>query len=199
LANKKKIGVVYDTSYLIGDFQSLKAFILSRRFSRLEKPKLLKSLASVLAGKGRPEQTVYHNPDELFVVTEIVPTEVIEEIQSESPGKDDVVGRLLEGGALKVDLNMDTVVSNMGLEVETERKLALFAQRLVSYMTLEKYDLSIVASENDALISDLAEKAKLGRAVLGLKSEHLTRTRLLHDKITEMANWDRSDKIIMEN
>ena len=34
---KRKIAVIYDTSYLMGEFQSIKKFIMSRRFSSKEK------------------------------------------------------------------------------------------------------------------------------------------------------------------
>ena len=81
---KKKIAVLYDTSYLTGDFKSLKKFILSRRFCSQPKPGKLGFLSAVLSGKGKAkagaEQKVTHNPADLFVITETVPNEVIKEI-----------------------------------------------------------------------------------------------------------------------
>jgi hypothetical protein len=156
----------------------------------------------VLAGKGRREKTVYYDPDELFVVNEVLPAEVVHDIESKSPTVEQgrhVVAGLLQDGALRVELIQDTVLSSMGMEMDTERKLTLFGERLVSYVTLEKYDLCILATEDDGLLASLAEKSKSGSALLGVKSEHLNRTRLLHDKITEIANWDRPGKIVMEN
>src|SRR5262249_9297755 len=174
---KRKIAVIYDTSYIEGEFQSIKKFIMSRRFSSLEKQGLL--------GFMKARQTVYHDPGKLFAVVEVVPTEVIGELDEQpavAPQK--LAVELLQDGALKVDLAQDTVISGFAPASETEKKISLYAHRLVSYVTLEKYDLAIIATENDHLIANLAELAARGKAVFGVKSEHLVRTRLLHDKIT---------------
>ena len=58
---------------------------------------------------------------------------------------------------------------------ETEKKLSRYAERLVSFVTLENYDLAIIATEHDDLVANLAELAARGKAVFGVKSEHLAR------------------------
>ena len=189
---KRKIAVIYDTSYLMGEFQSIKKFIMSRRFSSKEKQGLLGFL--------KARQTVYYDPSNLFVVAEVVPTEVIGEIDAQiAVGPQKLVADLLQDGALRVDLAQDTVVSTMGPEVEIEKQLSRYAERLVSFMTLENYDLAIIATEEDELVAHLAEMAARGKAVLGVKCEHLARTRILHDKLTEIANRGRPSEVVMEN
>jgi len=189
---KRKIAIIYDTSYLMGEFQAIKEFILSRRFSGLEKQGLL--------GFMKAKQTVYHDPSKLFAIVEVVPTEVIRELDEQTAlDSKKLVADLLQDGAIKVDLAMDTMVSALGPESVKEKKLSLYAERLVSYATLEKYDLAIIATEDDELVSHLTALAARGKAVQGVKSEHLVRTRLLHEKLTEIANRGRSSPVVMEN
>lgn len=189
---KKKVAVVYDTSYLMGEFQSIKQFILSRRFSSQEKQGLLGFL--------KAKQTVYRDPNDLFSIVEVVPTEVIRELDNQtSLGPQKLVVQLLQEGAIRVDLAMDTVVSELAPEAEMDKQLGVYAERLVSYATRERYALAIVAAESDELLANLDELAKKGKDVFGVKSEHLRRTRLLHDKLTEIANRGTSRAVVMEN
>jgi len=187
-----KLAVIYDTSYLMGEFQSIKQFILSRRFSSQEKQGLL--------GFMKAKQTVYHDPNNLFAIVEIVPTEVIRELDNQTAtGPQKLVVSLLKDGALRVDLAMDTVISDMMPESPTEKQIGLYAQRLVSFATRERYALAVIATENDELLTNLADLAKQGKDVFGVRSQDLVRTRLLHEKLTEIANRGRSNRVIMEN
>ena len=197
---KKKIAVIYDTSYLLGDFQPIQKFVLARRLSSQEKKGILGFL------KRGADHKVHHEPGDLFVVSEIVPTEVMREVDRDpangKKGQERIAG-LLADGASKVDLSMDTVVGGSRKTSadagETDEKLILYASRLVSHGTLEKYDLVIVATDDEGLLLNVAKKAEGGKEMFGVKSEHITRTRLLHDKLTEMANRGRANKITMEN
>jgi hypothetical protein len=188
---KRKIAVVYDSTYLMGDFQSIKKFILSRRISSMEKQGLLGFL--------KAKQTVYHDPNKLFSVDEVVPNEVIRKLDEQTAiGPQKTVVDLLQGGAIRVDLSMDTVVAGAAADSDIE-KISVYAERLVTYAARGQFDLAIVATENDELISKLDELAAEGKAVFGVKSEHMVRTRLLHDKLTEVANKGRSNLVVMEN
>jgi hypothetical protein len=188
---KRKIAVVYDSSYLMGDFQSIKKFIMSRRISSLEKQGLLGFL--------KAKQTVYHDPNSLFLIYEVVPNDVISALDEQTAiGPQKTVVDLLQGGAVRVDLAMDSVVSAAGPSSETVQ-ISLYAERLVSYATREQFDLAIIATEDDELIAEVNEKAASGKRVFVVKSEHLSRTRLLHDKLAEIANRGRSNLVVMEN
>ena len=187
-----KVAVIYDTLYLMGEFQSLKEFIFSRRFSGQEKQGLL--------GFIKNKQTVYHDPRSLFAVIEIVPTEVLEELDDQKAvGPQKLAANLLKDGALRVDLAQDTVVSSMMPQSATDKQIGLYAQRLVSFATRERYALAVIATENNELLTALADLAKKGKDVFGVKSQDLVRTRLLHDKLTEIANRGRSNPVVMEN
>jgi uncharacterized protein YacL len=134
-------------------------------------------------------------------VAEIIPSEVIHEMNHDFADieKDKkVIAGLLAAGAMKVDLAMDTVISTMGEELDADEKLAMFARRLTSYFTTEKFDLAVVATEEDTLLADLAEAAKTV-PVMGIKAEQLTRERVLHDKISDILSYHRPSRIVMEN
>src|SRR5262249_33914167 len=136
----------------------------------------------------------------LFAIVEIVPTEVIRELDNQTAtGPQKLVANLLKDGALRVDLAMDTVISDMMPESPTEKQIGLYAQRLVSFATRERYALAVIATENDKLLTNLADLARQGKDVFGVKSQDLVRTRLLHEKLTEIANRGRSNRVIMEN
>ena len=187
-----KIAVIYDTSYLMGEFQSLKEFIFSRRFSSREKQHSL--------GFKKAMQTVYHDPRKLFAIVEIIPTEVVEELDDQSAvGPQKLAADLLKDGALGVDLAMDTVVSSMIPQSATDKQISLYAQRLVSFATRERYALAVIATENEKLLTTLADLAKQGKDVFGVKYQDIVRTRLLHNKLTEIANRGRSNPVVMEN
>ena len=218
----RRIAVIYDTSYLTEPFQSIRKFILSRRFSSQEKQGLMGSLRSMMAGKsGKPwaESTVHHEPGSLFYVYEVIPTEVLKQLAqgvAAEAGEPKAVASLLEDGAVRVDLSMDTVVGEHGLgghhqrapgnEPTTRRTTITWATRLlvtrlawVTYGTNERYDLSIVATEDEDLLAQLDAMAKAGKAVFGVGREHLSGTRLVHDKLTELANLGRATPLQMAN
>jgi hypothetical protein len=209
---KQKIGVIYDTSYLSGPCQSIRKFIWSRSFSSREKQGLLASLPSLLAGKGRGAHTVQHEPGNLITVFEVIPTEVIQELEAPCANVNKVqeaIATLLADGAVKVDLAMDTVAGDppdrgpqdpaVARDKATDDRLIRYANRLISFATNENYDLAIIATEDEDLLSKVAELAKRGKRVLGLKSTDITGTRLLHDKVMELVNRDRENPITMEN
>jgi hypothetical protein len=216
---KKKIAVLYDTSYLTGNFQSLKKFILSRRFCSQPKPGKLGFLAAVLPGKGKAkagaDQKVTHNPTDLFVITETIPNEVIKEIDKLPADREkgqQAIKVLLADGALKVDLAQDTVVGELSgnyggapfhLQEEedttTDERIVGYVGRLVSFMTNEQYDLAIVATEDEGVLSRLAEKSQQGKAVLGLTGEQVTKTRKFCDILTELANRGAASPISLED
>jgi hypothetical protein len=207
---QQKICVIYDTSYLSGPCQSIRKFIRSHRFSSQKKQGLLASLPSLLAGKGRGAHAVQHEPDELCMISEVIPTEVIQEVAAPSAGLNqmqEAVAALLADGAVKVDLAMDTVAGDppakgpqgatFARDTDTQR-LILYAGRLISFATKEKYDLAIIATDDEGLLSKLAEMAKGGKGVLGLKSTDITGTQLLQDKLVELVNRNRENPITME-
>jgi len=75
-------------------------------------------------------QTVYHDPRNLFAIDEIVPTEVVEELdEQEAVGPQKLATNLLKDGALGVDLGMDSVVSSMKPHSATDKQIGLNAQR----------------------------------------------------------------------
>ena len=59
--------------------------------------------------------------------------------------------------------------------------------------------MAIIATENEDLLAHLADMAATGKAVFGLKSEHLVRTRLLHDRLADVVNDGRTNHVVMEN
>jgi hypothetical protein len=219
--DKKRVAVIYDTSYLLGDFQSIKSFILSRRFSSLEKPGLLSSLASMIGkGKGKTgaEKTVPYESGSLFDVAQVVPHEVIDEVgkrMGAGEKENKAVAALRADGAILVRLSMDSVVGGKRqselaapqldaeleqlMEKETDGKILGYATRLVNPATKERYDLSIIATEDDDFLQRIAELGKQGKAVIGVSIENLTHSRNLHDKLSELASLGRAMKITMEN
>jgi hypothetical protein len=187
----KKLAVVYDSSYLMGDFQSIKKFIMARRISSLEKQGLL--------GFMKAKQTDYHDPKNLFDVEEVVPNEVIRKLdEQEAIGPQRAVVELLQGGAIRVDLAMDSVVG-MAAPSSEAISVGLYAERLVSFATRQQFELAIVATEDEELLEKLNEMISRGKAVFGIKGEDLARTRLLHDKLAEVANRGRVNQVVVEN
>src|SRR5262249_5250367 len=166
---------------------------------------------SLLAGKGRGTHAVQHEPDELCTISEVIPTEVIQEMAAPSAGVNqmqEAVAALLADGAVKVDLAMDTVAGDppaVGLQgttfardIDTDQRLIRYAAPLISFATKEKDELAIIATDDEGLLSKLAEMAKGGKGVLGLKSTDITGTRLLQDKLMELVDRNRENPITME-
>ena len=215
---KHKIAVIYDASYLMGDGEAVKKLILSLRFSSIEKPGLLGSLLAKVVGKGAgSHKTVIHEAEEVFVVSEIVPSEIMKQVDRDSANRDKGQRRaagLLSGGAAKVDLCMDTVVSDSmhagqhssnraedpaEVDRQTTDMLMRYAIRVVSHRTSERYDLAVVATEDGGLLQTIAEQGRGGKAVFGVDSKLLTGPRGdFHDKLTELANLDNGTKMKLE-
>jgi hypothetical protein len=191
--DKKKIAVVYDTSYLTGNGQSVKKFILARRFACPQKPGLLGSLMSKIGGKASgassAEPMVYHEASGLFDVKEVIPKEVIKEVGKLLPSgekESKAVANILADGALRVDLAMDTVAgeppsTNTGdadldreLEQmaarETDERICRYAGRLVKPGPKEGFELAVVVSEDQNLLNTIGNLAKEGLPIIGLKS-----------------------------
>jgi hypothetical protein len=208
---KKRIAVVYDTSYLLGSFQSIKKFILAQRFSSQAKPGLLGILSSMIGGKGRaksaPENTVYNDAEELLYVYEVLPKEVMNEVDQhvgDERTTQPAVASLLQAGAAKVDLSLDTVAgedqggrftdqqasANPPSERDIDEALLRYAIRLGSHETNERYDLAVLATDDEALLGKIATMAADGKPVFGITSANLTTTRLLQDKLSQIASLD---------
>jgi hypothetical protein len=216
---KKKVAIVYDTSFLTRDFQSIKKFILARRFSSLPKPRLLGSLLAKLGGKeGSTDDRIQHDGASLFDVKEVVPKDVIKEVaklQGSADKEHPAVASLVADGATRVDLAMDSVAggplhgsagsAELDRELEqlaqheTDERICRYAARLVSYGPKERFDLAIVATEDEDLLKSIAKMAKEGKAIIGVKSSQLTATRILQDKLAEAANSAGNDKLAVES
>ncbi len=215
MTKKKRIAIIYDTSYLVGGFTPLPEFIFSRRFFSREKPKTAANLRFLFSGKwGRvgAEQIVNHDGRDLFLVVQLIPNEVLRELERDHGGdeaKKKLAESLLKDGAARVSLGMDTIVGQLPAlhlaqeagpespdeeDEETDKRIVGYAARLVSRQTKEPYDLAIVATEDEELLAELVQHRP---AVLGVKSEYLTQSRLLHDKLTEIANLDRAGSLAL--
>src|SRR5262249_51888391 len=114
---KRRIAVVYDTSYLVREAPSLKQFVEARRFTSHEDPGLLGSLVSAVSGTKR-EKTASHAAAEFLEVVEVVPTEVLAELDHQSGQEKEkaLVAGLLKGGATQIQLGTDTSVAGAGLD-----------------------------------------------------------------------------------
>ncbi len=220
---KRKLGVIYDTSYLVHNGPSVKAFILSRKFSGLEKPGLLGSLASMFSKHAKgADRTIVHPADSLFDIYQVIPEEVIDEVQhllnhSDSDGAavSSLIKSLMKEEAACVQLGMDSVVGDVARhahandefaeeqarlrEKEIDEQLLGYATRLVTFGTRERYDLCIIASNDSSLLTQIAERAGSGKALLGISSDQLTHSRILHDKLSELASFNCPHKVTMEN
>ena len=206
--DKKKIVIIYDASYLQGKFQSVKAFILQRRFSGTQTSGVFKSVFRKIAGAAASAKLVADSAD-LFLVREVIPKETIKRIDAAQENKEaaqKVLADLLANGGIQVDLALDTVISEThGVaasdesEIETEEKILEYASRVVWFNTQEPFDLAIIATESASLLQGAAELANKGEAVIGVKSEHLTGTRLLHDRLLQLANLNAPTPLTLEN
>jgi hypothetical protein len=215
MTTKKRIAVVYDTSYLLAGAPSILEVVFSCRFSSQGKPGGAANLRSLLSGKWSQVgalETVYHDAKDMFVIVQLIPDEVLKEVDRRHGGDEaklKLAASLLKEGAVRFSLALDTVVGQLPglqakqetgpesfeeIESDTDEKLVGYAARLVGSRTQDRYDLAILASEDEEL---LAELTHCGMAVLGLKSADLTQTHLLHDKLTEIANLGRDTKLTL--
>jgi hypothetical protein len=205
---KKKIVVIYDASYLKGKFQSVKAFIFQRRFSGTQTSGVFKSLFRKIGGAAPSGKLVADSAD-LFLVCEVIPKETTKRIDAAQENKEagqKVLADLRAAGGTEVDLAMDTVISETHdvaasdeSEIETEEKILQYASRVVWFNTHEPFDLAIIATESESLLQGAAELTNKGEAVIGVKSEHLTGTRLLHDRLLQLANLNAPTPLTLEN
>jgi hypothetical protein len=205
IMDTRRIAVIYDSSFLMGKFQSLKKFIHAKRFSSIEKPGFFKSM---FGGKSVGGQKVFHNAGEVLHIYEVVPTEVMEEVKSRTGSADDHphIKSLRAEGAAKVDLSMDTVAGELpggsaagsaaAMDKAVDDKLLLYARRLVAAGTTERYDLAIVATEDNALLAEIEKLVTEGKSLLGVKAEHLTAGRRLHDKVSQIASRDGTTRTL---
>jgi hypothetical protein len=206
--DRKKIVIIYDASYLQGKFQSVKAFILQRHFSGTQTPGVIKSLFRKIGGAAASDKLVADSTD-LFLVREVIPKETIKRIDAAQENKEaaqKVLADLLANGGTQVDLALDTVISESHhvaasdeSEFDTEEKILQYASRVVWFNTHEPFDLAIIATESESLLQGAAELANKGEAVIGVKSEHLTGTRRLHDRLLQLANLNAPTPLTLEN
>ena len=212
----RKIAIIYDTSYLAGGFPSIKQFILSRRFAGAPKPSVLEKVLSKVSKKPpktSPASGEMQEAGSLFAVSEVIPTEVVNDIDQNHGADSKVqqtVAALLKDGAARIDLALDSVVGQspaggrLGALAaggqgrrEGGENLVRYAVRLVSYGTKERYDLAVVATQDEHLLKTLADIAGRGQAVFGLKGEQLTGTRVFHDKVAQVANLGRTAPLVL--
>src|SRR5262249_30898205 len=110
-------------------------------------------------------------------------------------------------GALQVKLALDTVAGITvgprtplpGTTREINTMLFHYAHRLVDPHAIEKYHLAIVATEDEDLLRRLATMAPPGGEVLGIKGEQVASSTLLQDRLIDVLNADRAQKLTMEN
>ena len=93
-------------------------------------------------------------------------------------------------------LDSEPFVDPEELDRQTAAMLIQYAVRVVSDRTTEKYDLAVVATEDENLLRSLADLSRGGKAVLGVNSQILNGAPgLLHEKLSELANSDGGVKV----
>jgi hypothetical protein len=205
---KKRIAVIYDTSYVVEGNQSVKKFIMAQRMFSHPQPGLLGSLMSKLTGKGADHQ-VMHNPEGLFTVVEVIPAEVTKEVQGDPRKEAGVkfIGELMADQAIKVSLIMDTVagvLSGDGGEDtddgpnETDERIVRYAGRMVSPQTNDQYDLALVATADEKIARRL-QRAEGELNVHVIRPGDQAGAQQLRGRLAELVNADRADKITIED
>jgi hypothetical protein len=198
---KRKIAVIYDASYLMGDGGPVKDLILTQRLTIKEKSGVVGSLFAKLTGKGS-EKTTEQNAADLFIVSEVVPREVISQVERDPSKKEKgqkAIAALLKEGAAKVDLSLDTVVSEEErgrrpaadpdeMQRQTADKIFRYALRVASTRSAEKYELVVVATEDEDLLQKIAEAGKQQNPILGINRQGLSGSRVLQEGLTAVAN-----------
>jgi hypothetical protein len=210
MLTKKRIVVIYDTSFLVGKGRSVKKLIMAQRISSRPRPGLVGSLLAKLTGKER-DQKAYHPPDELFVVAEVIPSEVIKEVEKH-PDKEaglKLITELLADQAGKSTLTMDTiagrVVAGQPSEPETDTNdidpndldemLVRYAGRMGAPQTHEYYDLVLVATGDNTIAESLAQVNNV--YIVG--PEDLKAPSGLRGRLAELVNAGRPDKVTIED
>jgi hypothetical protein len=202
---KKRIIVVYDTSFLVGKGRSVKQFIMAQRISSRPRPGPVGSLLAKLTGKER-DQKAYHPPDNLFVVVEVIPSEVIAEVEKhpDKEGGLKLITELLADQADEFALIADTiagrVVSGRPSEPEidpndVDEMLVRYAGRLGAPQTKEHYDLVLVATGDNTITKSLAEVNNV--YIVG--PEDLKAPSGLRGRLAEVVNAGRPDKLTIED
>src|SRR5262245_32208372 len=201
---KKRIVVVYDTSFLVGKGRSVKKLIMAQRISSRPRPGLVGSLLAKLTGKER-DQKEYHPPDELFVVVEVIPSEVIKEVEKH-PDKEaglKLITELLADQAGKCALMLDTVAgrvagqpSEPGIDPnDLDEMLVRYAGRMGAPQTKENYDLVLVATGDNTIAESLAQVNKV--YIVG--PEDLKAPSGLRGRLAELVKAGRPDKVTIED
>jgi hypothetical protein len=202
---KKRIVVIYDTSFLVGKGRSVKKFIMAQRISSSPRPGLVGSLLGKLTAKER-DQKAYHPPDELMVVEEIIPSEVIKEVEKH-PGNEaglKLITELLTEKAGKFRLMMDTVAGRAGAGKPSgpetdpdvlDEMLIRYAGRLGVPQTKENFDLVLVATGDKTIAEGLAQVNN----VYIVRPEDLTAPSGLRGRLADLVNAGRPDKVTIED
>jgi hypothetical protein len=205
MLTKKRIVVVYDTSFLVGKGRSVKKFIMAQRISSRPHPGLVGSLLAKLTGKER-DQKAYHPPDELFVVVEVIPSEVIKEVEKH-PDKEaglKLITELRADQAEKVALMMDTVAGRVvagqlsvpGIDPsDLDEMLVRYAGRMGAPQTKENYDLVLVATGDNTIAESLGQVNNV--YIVG--PEDLKAPSGLRGRLAELVNAGRPDKVTIED
>jgi hypothetical protein len=202
---KLRIVVIYDTSFLVGKGRSVKKFIMAQRISDRPRSGLVGSWLGKLTGK-ESDHKAYHPADELFVVVEIIPSEVISEVEKH-PDKEaglKLISELLADQAAKSKLMLDTVAGRVvaGHAHEPEIDPTLLDEMLVRYagrmgapQTKEHYDLVLVATGDNTIAKSLAQVDNV--YIVG--PEDLKAPNGLRGRLADLVNAGRQDKVTIED
>jgi hypothetical protein len=205
MLTKKRIVVIYDTSFLVGQGRSVKKFIMALSISSRPRPGIVGSLRAKLTGKEK-DQKAYHPPDELFVVAEVLPSEVIKEVKKH-PDKEaglKLITELLADQAGQFSLMMDTVAGRAVAgqpsvpEIDPnslDEMLVRYAGRMGAPQTKEHYDLVLVATGDNAIAESLAQVNNV--YIVG--PEDLKAPGGLRGRLAELVNAGRPAKVTIED
>jgi hypothetical protein len=205
MLTKKRIVVIYDTSFLVGKGRSVKKFIMAQRISSRPRLGLVGSMLAKLAGKER-DQIAYHSPDELIVVQEILPTEIIKEVEKhpDNAAGLKLITELLAEQAGKFRLMMDTVAAKAGggkpsgPEIDPkdlDEMLIRYAGRMGAPQTKEHFDLVLVATSDNTIAKGLAGVNN----VYIVRPDDLQAPSGLRGRLADLVNAGRPDKVTIED
>jgi rRNA-processing protein FCF1 len=142
---------------------------------------------------------VYHPPDELFVIEEIIPSEVIKEVEKH-PDKEaglKLITELLADQASDFDLRMDTIQpSEQEIDPnDLDEMLVRYAGRLGAQESKEVYDLVLVATGDNTIAESLARVNNV--YIVG--PEDLKAPSGLRGRLAGLVNAGRQDKVTIED